>query len=105
MKLFNVCANKISLSLSSDKIRHLAADLQKAYSSDLEEYFPDEMVRFSSHLNHMDENVSTPEKLLRHIRESDIVDAYPNVKIALRLCLTLPVANTEGNVHFLSLSE
>ena len=47
--------------LSSDKIRHLAANLQKAYSS-VSEDFPDEMVRFSGHLNQMDENVSTPEK-------------------------------------------
>jgi len=31
----------------------------------------------------MDENVSMSVKLLRHIRESDIVDAYSNVEIAL----------------------
>jgi len=48
----------------------------------------------------MDINVSTPVKLLRHIRESDIVDAYPNIEIALRLYLTLPVANTEGERSF-----
>jgi len=58
------------------------------------------MVRFSGRLNQMDANVSTPVKLLRHIRESDIVDAYLNVEIALRLYLTLPVANTEGERSF-----
>ena len=68
---------------SSEKIRHLAANLQKAYSSDSEEDFPDEMVRFSGYQNQTDENVSTPVKLLRDIRESDIVDAYSNVEIAL----------------------
>ena len=66
----------------------------------MEENFPDEMVRFSGRLNQMDENVSRPVKLLRHIRESDIVDAYPNVEIALRLYITLPVANTEGERSF-----
>ena len=66
----------------------------------MEEDIPDEMVRFSGRLNQMDANVSTPVKLLRHIRESDIVDAYLNVEIALRLYLTLPVANTEGERSF-----
>jgi len=74
--------------------------LQKAYSSDLEEDFPDIMVRFSGHLNQMGENVSTSVKLLRQIRESDIVDAYPNVEIALRLYFTIPVANTDGERSF-----
>jgi len=45
---------------SSGKIRNLAANLQKAYTLDLEEDFPDEMVRFSGHLKQMDENVFTP---------------------------------------------
>jgi len=60
---------------------------------------------FSGHLNQKDVNLSTPVKLLQHIRESDIVDAYPKVKAALSLYLTLPVANTERERSFLPFSE
>jgi len=52
-------------------IHRLAANLQNAYSSDSED-FTDEMVRFSGHLNQMDEDVSTLIKLLRHIRWSSL---------------------------------
>jgi len=58
------------------------------------------MIRFSSRLNQMDENVSMPVKLLRRIREWDVVDAHPKVEIALRLYFILPVAKTEGERSF-----
>jgi len=41
---------------------------KRTYSLD-QECFHDEMIRFSSRLNQMDENVSMPVKLLRRIRE------------------------------------
>jgi len=65
--------------LSSDKIHYLAANLQKIYSLGLKQRFTEGIVHFSGYLNSMAENVSTRVKLLRHIRESDIVDPYPNL--------------------------
>jgi hypothetical protein len=34
--------------------------------------------------------------MLKHIRQSDIGDVFPNIEIALRMYLTLPVAKTDG---------
>jgi len=49
--------------LSADIICYLAANLQKAYSLDLED-FSDGKILFSGRLSQMDENLSTPVKLL-----------------------------------------
>jgi len=54
----------------------------------------------SVHLNQMDENISAPLQLSRHIEESDIVDAYLNVEIAQRLYRTHPAANSEWEHSF-----
>ena len=58
------------------------------------------MLRLSGHLKQVDKNLSTPTSLLQHLRECDIVDAYPNVEVALRIYLTLPASNTEGERSF-----
>ncbi|CAM1312002.1 Uncharacterised protein r2_g2233 [Pycnogonum litorale] len=45
------------------------------------------------------ESVSPPA-CLKRIKEDGIANSFPNVDIALRIYLTLPVANTEGERSF-----
>ena len=45
-------------------------------------------------------DISTPSEMLNHIYKEDIVDVYPNLSIALRLLLTLPVTVASGERSF-----
>lgn len=81
-------------------MRAAAADLQKHFSVDLQVIYEDEIVHFAACVEQVLADNCTPFSALRHIRKVGITETFPNVDISLRLYLTLPVANTEGERSF-----
>lgn len=45
-------------------------------------------------------NISTPSEMLNHIYKENILDLYPNMSIALKLMLTLPVTVASSERSF-----
>ena len=76
--------------------------MQERYNADLQEELPDEMIQFVryavSAVNNKD--LLYPNKLLHLMRERELQNVFPNVDIALRLYLTLPVSNASGERSF-----
>lgn len=48
-------------------------------------------------------DISSPSEILDYICQDNILDIYPNMSIALRLPLTLPVTVASGDRSFLKL--
>ncbi|XP_012939028.1 uncharacterized protein LOC101864626 [Aplysia californica] len=83
-------------------IRDAASRIQQQCEDDLEPSFPDELVSYSEYVNSafQSEDTLSPPRLLQDLRESGATSAFPNVEIALRLFLTMPIANVEGERSF-----
>ncbi|XP_071744164.1 uncharacterized protein [Lepeophtheirus salmonis] len=85
-------------SISTSDICSGAADLQRKYSGDLEEDFVDEIGQLREF--NKGQNDTSAMSLLNHIRGKRLESVFPNVDIALRLFLTLPITNTTGERSF-----
>jgi len=93
-------------SIVSDDLRQRAARLVESYPDDLESSFVDEFVQFTSIL------VAYSDKTIAHMSEllktdgGVMLSAFPNVAIALRICLTIPINNyCQGERSFSTLSR
>lgn len=86
-------------SLSNKEIREASLRLQRKYNTDIQEDFPDELIQFVrfaiSAADHL-----YPNNLLILIRERELQNVFPNVDIALRIYLTLPITNASGERTF-----
>ena len=92
---------------SIDDIKHAAHLLLKEYSSDLASDFP-EIVHFAFHLrssSNLESKATKPQDMLSYLTESCLQDTFPNVSVILRIYLTLPVANAEGERSFSALKR
>jgi hypothetical protein len=67
---------------------------------DIDETFPEEIIQFAGYMKQFYPDSCSPHSSLKQIRSDGILDTFPNVDIALRMYLTLPVANTEGERSF-----
>lgn len=85
-------------SLSVQDLCKRASDLQSRYSADLELDFVEEIVHFREFVSGKDNSFAT--ELLCFLREKNLQVIFPNVSIALRLYLILPVTNTSGERSF-----
>ncbi|KAI4874293.1 hypothetical protein NFI96_004460 [Prochilodus magdalenae] len=81
--------------LSLSEIREKSVNLQAKYHEDLADDFPDELGQFVHFAKVSTEN-RQPMNLLSFIRERNLQHVFPNVDIALRIYLTLPVSNANG---------
>jgi hypothetical protein len=87
-------------SLSLHDLRRRAENLVECYSDDIEASFVEEFVQFVSIMR--DEE----DKSIRHMSELLKVDgglfraSFPNVEIVLRIYLTIPINNCEGERSF-----
>lgn len=70
--------------------------LVKAYPSDLDEEFSNELQQFTSIF---DKQLSALE-MLQYLKELNLSSAFPNVDIALRIFVTLPISNCSGERSF-----
>jgi hypothetical protein len=86
--------------ISNGQLRESARRLQGQFPKDLDCTFEDEVVQLAAYLGQLSHDISSPLSILKHIRDNNITDTFPNVDIALRLYSTLPVSNAEGERSF-----
>jgi len=92
-------------SMSSLDLRRHAEMLVQCYNTDLEESFVDEFLQFVSIME------GEEDKTISHMSELLKVDgglfraSFPNVEIAIRIYLTIPVNNCQGERSFSTLSR
>lgn len=85
-------------SMSSTDIRAACRKLVNKFSADLQVELEDELIQFVS-FNSGTTDLS-PRNMMRLLKEQDLSSVFPNVDIALRLYLTLPVSNASGERSF-----
>ncbi|KAL7400230.1 hypothetical protein ABVT39_008832 [Epinephelus coioides] len=76
-----------------------ANTLASAYPADLDSNLGNELIHFRSFIRSDGQNVP-PSKCLKTILDCGLQSTFPNVYIAVRLYLTLPVTNCEGERSF-----
>ena len=89
-------------------IENVARKLLKVYASDLDSDFPSEVVHFAFHLrssSDLGSKINAAQTQLSYSKKNCVIETFPNVAIILRICLTLPVANTEGERSFSALKR
>uniref|UniRef100_A0A8C6LVK5 TTF-type domain-containing protein n=1 Tax=Nothobranchius furzeri TaxID=105023 RepID=A0A8C6LVK5_NOTFU len=73
-----------------------AAKLSSTYPTDLDSSLSDELIQFK----HFVQRETSPVQLLQALDRHGLKTTFPNVYVALRLFLTLPVSNCEGERSF-----
>lgn len=82
-----------------DSIAREQADaLCTLYPSDLDKNFADEIIQFRSFVQK--EKDKSPKKMLQLLLKHSVHSTFPNTFVALRIFLTLPVTNCEGERSF-----
>jgi len=82
--------------MPSDQVRKSANALQQDYADDLEENFCEEFIQFRN----LNMPAGNPITMQQYIVDNDLTATFPNVETALRMFLTLPVANVSGERSF-----
>ena len=106
------------LTISTMELQVSAKKIVEVYSNDLEDSFIFEIEQFVkllklqppgffSHKKDKSETENTliPLHVLNWIVETDIIDVFPNVYIAYRLFLTIPITNCEAERSFSTLKR
>ncbi len=75
-----------------------AHNLSSSYPDDLNSCLADELIQFRSFISM--EPDRSPSKMLKTIIDYGLPSVFPNVYVALKLFLTLPVSNCEGERSF-----
>lgn len=94
-KLFRVLFN---MDTDCDSVRKCAAALSSAYPDDLDRDFGEELIQFKAFVQ--EEKNRSPVIMLQLLHRHGLQSTFPNVFVALRIFLTLPVTNAEGERSF-----
>lgn len=87
--------------LSSEVVRQKAANLKGIYTEDLEDDFIEECVHFQAHcIAGLTNDHHSLQGLSKFLRYHSLEDVYPNINIALRICLSIPATNCVGERSF-----
>lgn len=95
--------NKLKI-MNDNDIRNDSNNLQAEYSNDLDECFAEECIEFKYFVENI-ENIVNVRDMLVFIREKHVITMFPNVEIALRIFLTLPITNASGERSFSTLKR
>uniref|UniRef100_A0A3B1JF76 TTF-type domain-containing protein n=1 Tax=Astyanax mexicanus TaxID=7994 RepID=A0A3B1JF76_ASTMX len=76
--------------------------LAAAYPSDLNMSLADELIQYKSFITEKEKH---PSKMLKTMINLNLQSTFPNVYIALRLFLTVPITNCEGERSFSKLAR
>lgn len=88
-------------STSFDGGKRSAENLIASYPEDIEADFIQEFVHFREHVEVNErKDLTTPIKLLKWLRQEGLQSVYPNVDIALRICVCIPATNCTGERSF-----
>lgn len=82
-------------------LRTGADKLSSTYPEDLDKALADELIQF----RHFSKDKTSPAELLQIIARNGLKTTFPNVFVALRLFLTLPITNCEGERYFSTLKR
>ena len=93
--LFSVLFN---LDTDSENVRKCASSLSSVYLDDLDKDFGEELLHFKTFVK--DEKKRSPATMLQLLHTHGLQSTFPNVFVGLRLFLTLPVTNAEGERSF-----
>jgi hypothetical protein len=83
-------------SLTLDDLRKYATHLVESYPDDLEASFVDEFVQFKAILEADQDRTITNISELIKLDGGQLLTTFPNVEIAVRIYLTIPVNNCQG---------
>ena len=89
-------------------IENAASKSLKVFASNLNSDFPSEVVHFAFHLRSSPDlglKTNTAQAQLPYLKKNCLIETFPNVAIILRMYLTLPDANTEGERSFSALKR
>ena len=89
-------------------IESAASKLLKVYANNLDSDFPSQVVHFAFHLRSspdLGSKKNTAQAQLSYLKKNCLIETFPNLVIILRMYLTLPVANTEGERPFSGLKR
>ena len=103
---FNFLPNLNTWGISD--IENAASKLLKVYASDLDSDFLSEVVHFAFHLRSspdLGSKTNTAQAQLSYLKKNCLIETFPNAAIILRIYLTFPVANTEGERSFSALKR
>ncbi|MBN3309056.1 ZMYM1 protein, partial [Amia calva] len=82
-------------------LRTRAHKLSSTYPEDLDKALADELIQF----RHFSKDKTSPAELLQIVDRNGLKTIFPNVYVALRLFLTLPITNCEGERSFSTLKR
>ena len=77
-------------------VRKRAARLTSTYPTDLDASLADELMQFT----HFVSSETSPVKMLQILETNGLKTTFPNIYVALKMFLTLPVSNCEGERLF-----
>ena len=77
-------------------VRERAARLTSTYPTDLDASLADELMQFT----HFVSSETSPVKMLQILETNGLKTTFPNIYVALKMFLTLPVSNCEGERSF-----
>lgn len=97
LKLLTEVGSEASLAQQAEK-------LVKTYKNDLEPAFSAEIVQFANFLHNSVCQDTSPLGIMKLLHERKLIDVFPNLSIALRMYLSIPVANCETERSFSKLS-
>lgn len=81
-----------------DNVRKCASTLSSVYSDDLDKDFGEELIQFKTFVR--EEKKRSPATMLQLLHTHGLQSTFPNVFVGLRIFLTLPVTNAEGERSF-----
>ena len=79
-------------------VRERAARLSSTYPTDLDASLADELMQFTHFVS--SDTYTSPAQLLQILEKNGLKTTFPNVYVALKMFLTLPVSNCEGERSF-----
>lgn len=86
----------LKLSFATPEIKKLTENFHAIYSGDIDDSFSDEFAQFQSFFK----EYMSPNDCLKEIRRLNISHTFPNVEVAYRLLLTLPITNCSSERSF-----
>ena len=103
---FNLLLNPNTWAISDAE--NAASRLLTVYASNLDSDFPSEVLHFAFHLcssPDLGSKTNTAQAQLSYLKKKCLIETFPNLAIILRIYLTLPNANTEGERSFSALQR
>lgn len=97
LKLLTENGSMISLAQQAER-------LVETYTNDLEPVFPTEIIQFANFLQSSGCQDTSALGIIKLLHERQLINVFPNLSIALRMYLSIPVTNCESERSFSKLS-